>query len=365
MKNTSVFSFLCLVILTFTLSCNQQKTIWKGTVEEKDGVIIVKNPKEPMYRENVLELQEDLSIGDAEGREDYMFSEIVSVAVDEEERIYVLDSKEVHIKIFDKNGIYLKTIGRRGQGPGEFEFPISIQMSLDENIIIHDRRSIIYFTSDGIFLKEINLTKTTSPQSFQIDSDGNIIGCFAIKMEMALMKYDSDQKLQFTLARVNPFGIGGEHSFSPVFIHFLVTKNNHIIWLFSNKYELNFVNPVGKLIRKIITDYSPIPLSEEDKKIKASKIRDSGKIELPKFFQPLGSTNLSMDNDERLFIRRQQGADRYFFDVYDREGRYLTKFPLKIVSWTSLIWKENKLYTVEEDENGYQYVKRYKVTWNY
>ena len=46
-------------------------------------------------------------------------------------------------------------------------------------------------------------------------------------------------------------------------------------------------------------------------------------------------------------------------------GRYLTKFPLKIVSWTSLIWKENRLYTVEEDEDGYQYVKRYKVTWNY
>lgn len=328
-------------------------------------MIIVKNPKEPMYRENVLELQEDLSIGDAVGREDYMFSEIVSVAVDEEERIYVLDSKEVHIKIFDKNGIYLKTIGRRGQGPGEFEFPTSIQMSPEGNIIIDDLRSIIYLTSDGIFLKEIHFTKTASPQSFQFDSDGNIIGCFAIKMEMALMKYDSDQKLQFTLARVNPFGIGGEHSFSPVFIHFLVTKNNHIIWLFSNKYELNFVNSAGKLIRKIITDYSPIPLTEEDKKIKTSKIRARGKVELPKFFQPLGSTNLSMDNDGRLFIRRQQGADRYFFDVYDREGRYLTKFPLKIVSWTSLIWKENKLYTVEEDEDGYQYVKRYKVTWNY
>ena len=365
MKNTSVFSFLCLVILTFTLSCNQQKTKWKGAVEEKDGVIIVKNPKEPIYRENVLELQEDLSIGDAEGREDYMFSEIVSVAVDEEERIYVLDSKEVHIKVFDKNGIYLKTIGQRGQGPGEFGIPTSIQISQDGNIIVHDMWSIVYLTSDGIFLKKIHLTKTATPQWFQIDSDGNIIGNFTIMRELALMKYDSDQKLQFSLARVNPFGINREHSFSLVWIHFLVTKDNHIIWLFSNKYELNFVTPAGKLIRKIITDYSPIPLTEEDKKIKISKILTNRKIELPKFFQPLEKTDLFMDDDGRLFIKRRQGADSYFFDVYDSEGRYLTNLHLKIVSGTSLIWKENKLYTVEEDEDGYQYVKRYKVTWNY
>lgn len=27
------------------------------------------------------------------------------------------------------------------------------------------------------------------------------------------------------------------------------------------------------------------------------------------------------------------------------------------------VWKKNKLYTIEEDEEGYQYVVRYKVAW--
>lgn len=365
MKFKNISYLILFPVLLTVVFCSKSVTEWKGTIEEVDGVTVVRNPEEPIYTENVFSLEKELSIGEADGPEEYMFSELDSVSVDEEERIYILDSKECHIKVFDKNGIYLKTIGRRGQGPGEFEFPTAIQISLDENIIIHDSRSVIYLSLDGDFLKEIHLTKTGSPQWYSIDSSGNIIGNFAIKMEMVLMKYDSDQELQFTLARVNPFGISGEHSFSPILIYFLVTKDDHIIWLFSNKYELNFVNPAGILIRKTITDNSPIQMTEEDKRIIISKIRASGKIELPKFFQPLEGTDLSMDDDGRLFIRRKQRADMYLFDVYDKEGRYLTKLQLKMASWTSPIWRANKLYTVEEDEDGFQVVKRYKVTWNY
>jgi hypothetical protein len=40
-----VFSFFC---------CSSQKTEWKGTIEEMDGVTVIKNPKEPMYGGKVL-----------------------------------------------------------------------------------------------------------------------------------------------------------------------------------------------------------------------------------------------------------------------------------------------------------------------
>ena len=44
------------------------------------------------------------------------------------------------------------------------------------------------------------------------------------------------------------------------------------------------------------------------------------------------------------------------------EGKYIAKIPFKVRPQT---WKKNKLYTIEEDEEGYQYIKRYKVTWKY
>jgi hypothetical protein len=49
-------------------------------------------------------------------------------------------------------------------------------------------------------------------------------------------------------------------------------------------------------------------------------------------------------------------------DIFDPEGRYLAKIPLKM---KSLFWKKSKLYAIEGDEEGFQSVKRYKVTWKY
>lgn len=90
------------VVLIFTFfCCSQQKAEWKGTIEEVDGVTIVKNPKEPMYGEDVFSLEEELSIGVAEGAEEYMFLDAREVAVDNRERIFVSAGRGIHIKVFD------------------------------------------------------------------------------------------------------------------------------------------------------------------------------------------------------------------------------------------------------------------------
>ena len=132
----SIALFLSLsIILIF---CGKQKSGWKGTIEEENGVTIVKNPKEPMYGEDVFSLKEELYLGEAKGRKEYMFSQIRNIDVDNEENIYVLDSKEFHIKVFDKDGKYLISIGRPGQGPGEFELPTQIQITSQKEIMVFD-----------------------------------------------------------------------------------------------------------------------------------------------------------------------------------------------------------------------------------
>jgi len=49
-------------------------------------------------------------------------------------------------------------------------------------------------------------------------------------------------------------------------------------------------------------------------------------------------------------------------DVFASEGRYIAKISLKV---RSRILRNNNLYTLEEDEEEYQVVKRYKVTWKH
>ena len=56
--------------LVLGLGCKKQETEWQGTIETKDGVTIVRNPKHPMYHEPVLSLREDLVIKGSEEDEE-------------------------------------------------------------------------------------------------------------------------------------------------------------------------------------------------------------------------------------------------------------------------------------------------------
>ena len=63
-----------------------------------------------------------------------------------------------------------------------------------------------------------------------------------------------------------------------------------------------------------------------------------------------------------MTFERVEDGEGYYYDVFDDEGKFIVKVPLKT---RPLLLKNGKLFTVEEDEEGYQFVKRYKVSWNY
>ncbi len=50
------------------------------------------------------------------------FSAIRGVTVDQDGRIYVMDAQDLRIRVFDSAGTLVRTIGRKGSGPGEFKF---------------------------------------------------------------------------------------------------------------------------------------------------------------------------------------------------------------------------------------------------
>ena len=103
-KATLIPTFLLLTPLMLHISCNQQKAEWKGTIEEENGVIVVNNPKEPFYGEDIFSLEEDLTIGGKE-REEYVFYRARDIEEDSEGNIYVLDSGDKQIKVYNKNVI--------------------------------------------------------------------------------------------------------------------------------------------------------------------------------------------------------------------------------------------------------------------
>ena len=374
MKNeTKVVSIsLFLSVSIIFVSCGKQRVEWKGTIEEVDGVTVVKNPKTPIFGEEVFSLEEELSIGDAEEREEYIFSDIRDIAVDEESRIYILDSKESHIRVFDKNGEYIKTIGEKGQGPGEFQLPSSLQITLQNEIVVNDSaaRKLHFFALDGNYLRAVSQTKMGFFSDPKVDSEGNIIASYMIadkEVTYVLKKFNPQLGEIFTIFSTEVLKYPNLNPFFPR-CYWEITKENNLIWGFPDKYELHIINSEGKPFRKIIREYDPIKITDEEKDNWIKERFGGYEGVLPEIKLSWNENHnafiyLSIDDQGRIFTRTYEKVsegDKYYYDVFDSEGKYIAKVPLGARPQS---WKKGKLYTIEENEEGYQVVKRYKVTW--
>jgi hypothetical protein len=101
-----------------------------------------------------MSLEEELIIG-KEYDEKEMFGYIRGIAFDGEGNVFVADSYELTVKVFDGKGEFVKSFGREGNGPGEFSTLDDIHWCrFDNTLYIPDRRNnrINKFTAGGKFL---------------------------------------------------------------------------------------------------------------------------------------------------------------------------------------------------------------------
>ncbi len=364
-KNKATLIVLFLSALVILVSCTKQKAEWKGITEQEAGATVVKNPKEPMYGKDVFSLEEELSIGEAEGREEYMFSELRQVEVDDDERIYVLDWEAEHIKVFDRDGSHLMTIGRKGQGPGELNNSSMISISPNE-LMVRESRRLSFFSLDGKFLRHL-LTKEISPTRARFGSQGHfIIEEMLLDPEnprYQLKKIDNDLNIICEISSSPAFD--PRKPFNPFrsFSYWLIDKDDNIVYGYQADYDLRIYNQDGLLLKRIKKEYDPVEITEEEKEESTEGLPSGIDVDIPKYHTAF--YRFFIDDEGRIFVQTYEkiGEEEiYYHDVFDQEGRYIAKIPLRL---RPFLCKKGKLYTIEDDEEGYQVVKRYKVTWTY
>lgn len=81
----------------------------------------------------------------------FYFGEIYDVAADDEGRIYVADGPAGHVKVLAADGTPQDTIGRPGNGPGEFQRPFRLGLTNEDSLYVMDSRSVSVFSPEGAF----------------------------------------------------------------------------------------------------------------------------------------------------------------------------------------------------------------------
>jgi len=161
----------------------------------------------------------------------------------------------MQVKVFNKNGKYLRVIGKVGQDPGEIGRIGNMQITAKSVLMVNDRRQrrILYFSLNGQFIrsKEIGGIRALG---LYCDSNENYyvatITSNPTNPRYYLLKYDSDMNLIVRIAKIpardpakpiNPL--------MPIF-RYQVLNDDCILYRYPETFELQIFNPEGKVIKK-------------------------------------------------------------------------------------------------------------------
>jgi hypothetical protein len=344
---------------------------WQGSIVKEGDVTVVKNPKEPLYRTPVLELKEDLSIGGPGAQGEAAFGPTRSVVVDDAGTIYVLDEQASDIKVFDASGRPVRTIGRKGQGPGELEFPmtLSLNRTRGELVVQLQSRGLVFFKMDGTFLRQQSLKGLISGRG-RVDSRGQVyileIALDETGSRYVTKKLAPDASLLAIISETPaPAGKGPGRTIRPFLpvSYFLIDRADRFIYGYPEMYEIQYFGPdAAKTVKKVRREYDPAPVTAEEKAALMKQAPAGMKIEVEFPKDHPAYSRFFLSDLGHLFVQTYEKAEggKFIHDVFDGEGRFIGRLPLKPSGLEIL---KDKYYALEEDEEGYQYVKRYAVTW--
>jgi hypothetical protein len=341
-------------------------------IKIENGVTIVRNPIAPAPKPggpSKVILAEDLVIGREAIGTDYLFAELRSVGVDDEEKIWALDWKDIKVRIFDKKGKLLNTFGKKGEGPQELQSPSRMVVKKEGVAAILDLNKLAFYAADGRCLKEQSTARSNMAR-YRFDSHGFIYADsldLGEKWRMSILRYDPELKLLGTMASYEePFQPGQMNAFT-LLVLFHVTKSDHLAWVATPRYEIDLVDPNGCLVRKILKDYKRLRVTDEAKKrILKERWGDRArtlKIVFPEEFPPMDV--FMADDKDRFYVRTYEMDElgARWYDVFDPDGRCFTRFTLPEDEMAFIV-KNDKLYTlIQEDEEGRPLIKRYSLTW--
>ncbi|MCA9729041.1 MAG: 6-bladed beta-propeller, partial [Candidatus Eisenbacteria bacterium] len=124
---------------------------WAGKEETRDGALHVMNPAKPQNGASSVDLEELWRIGGDTDDDNEFFGVIMRITNDAEGNVYLLDMQLSEVKVFGKNGKYVRTIGREGEGPGEFRRPTDLFFVPGGNLGVLQAApaKIVLLTKDG------------------------------------------------------------------------------------------------------------------------------------------------------------------------------------------------------------------------
>jgi hypothetical protein len=159
-RRTQLLAAFCLGLGSACVAPPDQTNDSAVLVTDSAGVTIITNTgPQPSALSAGDGLRLDLRIGATDGDERYQFHNILEIAVHPDTReIVVADAGSGVMRVFDTDGQWLRTLGRRGAGPGETERPDVVTFLGDSVFAVTGANyQAVMFDANGALLRQTPL----------------------------------------------------------------------------------------------------------------------------------------------------------------------------------------------------------------
>jgi hypothetical protein len=314
-----------------------------------------------------------------------------SIAVDESGRVYVVDSKPAAIKVFTPDGQLIRTIGREGAGPGEFQ--MGLIAVRDGHLVLHDpelARTSVWDTA-GTFLRSWH-SACCYWTDIQIDSSDLVYVPDAIAPADKALRERGTPYVRWTLEGIARDTIWAPRQESGKYWTVTIKRGGKTVSAMSTSIPFmpgltHTLHPDGGFVYAWTANYEIVRSrtgvdtlrlfgrawtaelvsdaqrhAEVERRIKGQgdswgeeNLRSAFRVEdVPATLPAL--VNLRVDPSGRVWVRRYSLNDttHTHFDVFDSAGAYLgpVTTPYRINEWGNQAWTKDGLVTVIEDAEG-------------
>lgn len=284
-------------------------------VEMIDGTRAVHNGASGLWGDRPeVSLELVRTIGEMESEnEALVFFMPSDIAFDSQGNIYVLDTGNHRIQKFDAGGNYLTTIGREGQGPGEFQYPQALAIDSKNFLYISDmgNRKIHVLKPDGFEHRTIQMTDQ-SPGTIRIGGSGRLVMGGGGMMLIGPGGLDEDEDLGKLLSVVGPEGevvreFGEKLDYKDFLMnkignnfHFAVDKKGFVYVTFDYQNRIDKYSSEGRLLW---TADRELDFDVTSPKKKSGRIAGSGgQVEIRMPDMNRCSIGIAADSEGRVWV---------------------------------------------------------------
>lgn len=324
---------------------------------------IVRNTTVGMWDKSpsrTLDLIRGLSIGIEDGDENYVLGRVYDITTNSRSEILALDNGFSRVQVYDSAGVYVRSFGRSGEGPGELAFPTAIAVDAFDNVYVAHRGRVSIFDDDGGFVEEFrHQHPDNNVRSLRVNLGiGIYLSCLDILEQKVLHRYGDDHELIRSFCDSYAVGkdidIRVERSLGGGF--FDLGPDGRIFYTQMAPYEIRIFSPEGDPVLIVHRENDFV------EKPKAEVLAD-------------GRANIGLRSGSSAIVALQDArflnvvrvwnestkATTVIFDLFERDGRLLKSIRKDGNISIKYGDYDGHLYAVAKD--GYPRVVKYRIQY--